>query len=110
MAEKSNAVKNNEFMGGAELKEVRRAFSHIRDSKTLRPAASALERAKNELCRQLIVYMREHDIFQRQLVKLLGVSESRVSEIVHYNIGKITLDRLVELHEVIDNEVTLKVA
>ncbi len=107
---KKKKLTPSDFMTEKELAEVRRATAHISGARTLPPNASALDRNKYELCRQFIVYMREHDINQRQLAKLLHVSESRVSEIVHYNIGKITLDRLVELHEVLDNKVTLMVA
>jgi len=103
-------VAASDFMTEKELADVRRATARIKGAGTLPPNASALDRNKYELCRQFIVYMRVHDINQRRLAKLLRVSESRVSEIVHYNIGKITLDRLVELHEVLDNKVTLAVA
>jgi len=97
-------------MTASELASIRRTTAHIKGAKTLPPDASALDRNKYELCRQFVVYMREHNINQRQLAKLLQVSESRISEIVHYNIGKITLDRLVELHEILDNDITMLVA
>ncbi|OFZ83075.1 MAG: hypothetical protein A2583_12715 [Bdellovibrionales bacterium RIFOXYD1_FULL_53_11] len=99
-----------QFMTASELASIRRTTAHIKGAKTLPPDASALDRNKYELCRQFVVYMREHNINQRQLAKLLQVSESRISEIVHYNIGKITLDRLVELHEILDNDITMLVA
>ena len=99
-----------QFMTASELASIRRTTAHIKGARTLPPDASALDRNKYELCRQFVVYMREHNINQRQLAKLLQVSESRISEIVHYNIGKITLDRLVELHEILDNDITMLVA
>jgi len=54
--------------------------------------------------------MREQELSQRELAKKLGVVESRVSEVLHYRIQKITLDRLVKYHQVIDPDFALKVA
>ena len=72
--------------------------------------ATPLDRAKFALCNQLLVYMRRNALTQRELAKQLGVVESRVSEIVHYRIKKLTLDRLVKYHQTIDPQYELKVA
>ena len=69
-----------------------------------------MDRTKYDLCKRLLVYMREKHLNQRQLAKRLGVVESRVSEVLHYRIKKITLDRLVKYHEILDPKFSLKVA
>ncbi len=96
-----------------EWAEVRKAASRIgkrKPSGLLPPHASSLDRTKYDLCRRLAAYMREHELSQWELAKKLGVVESRVSEVLHYRIQKITLDRLVKYHQVIDPDFALKFA
>lgn len=92
--------------------ELRKTVSKIRGkpSGMLPPNASSLDRTKYDLCRRLLVYMHEHEMTQRELAKKLGVVESRVSEVLHYRIQKVTLDRLVKYHQTLDPKFALKVA
>ena len=98
------------FPSEEELKVIRKRARRIRGTEMLPAHASALERTKYELCKRLLVYMRENNLTQRQLAKKLGVVESRVSEVLHYRIKKLTLDRLYKYHEILDPEFSLKVA
>ncbi len=96
-----------------EWVEIRKAAARIGKRKgagLLPPGASSLDKTKYDLCRRLAVYMREEDLTQRELAKKLGVVESRVSEVLHYRIQKITLDRLVKYHQVLNPGFSLKVA
>lgn len=96
-----------------EWVEVRKAAGRLGGrsaSGMLSPDASSLDRMKYDLCRRLLVYLREHELSQRELAKRLGVVESRVSEVLHYRIHKITLDRLVKYHQTLDPKFALKVA
>lgn len=93
-----------------ELKAIRRKLSRVRGSYILPPNASAVDRTKYELCKRVLLYMHRKGLSQRQLAKLMGVPETRVSEIVHYRISKFTLDRLVEYYERIEPKAALKVA
>lgn len=98
------------FPSEEELKRIRKKLSRVRGTEMLPPNASALERTKYELCKRLLIYMRENDLTQRQLAKKLGVAESRVSEVLHYRIKKLTLDRLYKYHEILNPKFALKVA
>ena len=96
----------------AEWTEIHKAASRIGKKKgagLLPPGASSLDKTKYDLCRRLLVYMRENDLSQRELAKKLGVVESRVSEILRYRIQKVTLDRLVKYHQTLDPRFSLKV-
>lgn len=97
----------------AEWNEMRKAASRLGDRKMsglLPPNASSLDKTKYDLCRRLLIYMREHELNQRELAERLGVVESRVSEILHYRIQKVTLDRLVKYHQTLNPKFSLKVA
>jgi predicted XRE-type DNA-binding protein len=96
----------------AEWTAVRKAASRLGKSNSsglLPPNASSLDRMKYNLCQRLLVYMREHGLTQRELAKKLGVVESRVSEVLHYRIQKVTLDRLVKYHQTLNPKFGLKV-
>lgn len=97
-------------MNDNELKGIRKKTGRMQGTAMLPPNATPLDKAKFELCKQLLVYMRKHELSQRELAKQLGVVESRVSEIVHYRIKKLTLDRLVKYHQTVDPDFELKVA
>ena len=94
----------------AEIRKASKRVGRLKPSGTLPGDATSLDRTKYDLCRRLLAYMRENDLSQRQLAKELGVVESRVSEVLHYRIQKITLDRLVRYHQTLDPMFTLKVA
>ena len=79
-------------------------------SKMLSPNAGPVERAKHELCAHFIKYRRQEDISQRDLAQRLGVTDSRVSEILHYHHERFTIDKLLELLSRIRPEVKFKVA
>jgi predicted XRE-type DNA-binding protein len=99
--------------GAVELwAELRAATTKLKGKPAgmLPPDATALERTKYDLCKRLLIYMREHELTQRELAKRLGVVESRVSEVLHYRIHKISLDRLVKYHQALDPKFLLKVA
>lgn len=109
MAKKSSS-NVSDFLTPEELAKGRKLTRKARGSHDLPSNASSVERTKYDLCRKFVIYMSKHDVSQRELAKQLGVSESRVSEIVHYNIRKITIDKLVELLERIEGPLVLRVA
>jgi predicted XRE-type DNA-binding protein len=76
----------------------------------LHPNASAADIFKYELCEKIVKYMLEKKITQREMAKLLGVDEARVSEVVHYKLRKLTADRLLSYHERLDPHVRFKIA
>jgi predicted XRE-type DNA-binding protein len=57
--------------------------------------ASRSDVAKYEICQLIAKYRREHDLKQRELAQLIGVDESRISDILRGKIESFTLDRLV---------------
>jgi predicted XRE-type DNA-binding protein len=81
------------------LRRMRKKLSKSKGSRTLPPGADLLDKAKYALCRQFVEFALKHALSQRELAEILGVNESRVSEIMHYHIHKLTLDRLVRYLE-----------
>ena len=90
--------------------KIEKKLAHTKPSTLLPPNASPVEKTKHELCSHFVRYCQEKQLTQRALAETLGVSESRVSEIVHYNHGRFTIDKLLELLSIIKPKLQLKVA
>jgi len=94
----------------SEWVEIDKKLGKSKPTKVLAGDASSVDRAKHELCAHFVRYCQEKDLTQRELAKILGVSESRVSEIVHYHHGRFTIDKLLELLNIIKPKLKFKVA
>lgn len=79
------------------IKEAERKMKGGLASKLLAVGAGPVALVKQELCEHFIRYRQVEEISQRELAKRLGVTESRVSEILHYHHEQFTIDRLLEL-------------
>ena len=98
------------FPSDQELKTIRKQVSRAKGSQGLSSEATPLERAKYEVCEQLLIFMKKKKLSQRELANLLEAPETRISEIVHYRIEKFTLDRLVAYLQIVKPMVTLHLA
>jgi predicted XRE-type DNA-binding protein len=92
------------------LKRMDKKLVWAESAATLPPEASAIDRFKIDLCKKLLIHMKVKDLSQRQFAKILGINESRVSEIIHYKVKRVTADRLMSYLEKVDEEVVFKVA
>ncbi len=98
------------FPSEQELKSIRKKVAKVKGTQGLPPNALPLDRAKYDVCEQLLIYMKKKKLSQREFAKLLQTSETRVSEIVHYRIQKFTLDRLVAFLQMVRPMATVRVA
>lgn len=73
-------------------------------------SATPVQKAKHAICSEFVKYANKTEITQREMAKILGVTESRVSEILHYHFDHYTIDRLLELLIKIKPKASLKVA
>lgn len=72
--------------------------------------AGPVLRAKQELCGHFVHYFRVANITQREFARELGVTESRVSEILHFHHDRFTIDKLLELLARLNPKIRIKVA
>ena len=57
--------------------------------------ASAVDRAKYQLCQLMARYQLENHLLQKDIAAKIGVDESRISDILRGKIEDFTLDRLI---------------
>ncbi|MGZ3697299.1 MAG: XRE family transcriptional regulator [Bdellovibrionota bacterium] len=97
------------FPSEKELKEVREALEKGPASRMLPPNASAVEKLKFSLCEQFVIYLLDHRLTQRDLAEKIGIDESLMSKIVHYNFDDFTIDRLVKYLSVLFPKADLEI-
>ena len=93
-----------------EWEEIEKKLGKGLASKTLPKDAGPVETAKHEICTHFVRFFRGAKITQKEMAAQLEVTESRVSEILHYHHGRFTIDKLLELLARIKPGVTVKVA
>lgn len=98
------------FPSEVTLRKISKRVNNSPSSSTLPLTASPAQKFKFEICKRLLIYMKDKSLSQREFAKLLGVHESRVSEIIHYKVNRVTMDRLAAYIEIIDKDVCFKVA
>lgn len=90
--------KSSPFPDEAALKKIREKLSDpdfAGGNIALPEKASETNRAKYQICQLISRYQREHGLLQREIAELIGVDESRISDILRGKIGSFTLDRLI---------------
>jgi predicted XRE-type DNA-binding protein len=93
-----------------EWKEIERKLSKGLATKVLPKDAGPVEKTKYDLCEHFVIYHQKIGISQREMAARLGVTESRVSEILHYRIERYTIDKLLTLLSKIHPEIRIRVA
>lgn len=71
--------------------------------------ATDVEKIKFELCKNFIVYLREHKMTQVELANLLAVDKSRINWIVKYRIEHFSIDYLYSLLKQLNPKIELKI-
>ncbi len=91
---------------------VRRALKKMEKMEsTLAPPANPTSREKFrfDLQQKFVAYFLKTKCTQRELAKILGVDEGKVSKILNNRLGEFSTDRLIDLYEKINPELKLKV-
>ncbi|MGK5084763.1 XRE family transcriptional regulator [Bdellovibrionota bacterium FG-1] len=94
------------------LKVIRERLSseEIEGSRVLGPNAPLAERIKQNLCSKIVEYRAKHQITQKQLAEKLGVDEPEMSRILHYQIDRYSIDRLIGYLEILYPKVSFEVS
>lgn len=62
----------------------------------LPPDATEIDKMKFSIARDIIFFKMKSEISQSDIAKMIGVSKSRISEILHYRLAKYSLDTLIK--------------
>jgi predicted XRE-type DNA-binding protein len=98
------------FPNEKKLKEIRSKLAKVEPSRGLPEHASTVERVKYKICEKFVRYLLDHRMSQAELARKLKMDPARLNEIVKYRIELFTIDKLVELAEVLDPKIKVDVA
>ncbi len=87
------------FPSKKELERVRKKLAKVEPTRALPPNASSADKLKYELCKQFVIYLRDHEMTQKELATQLGIEPARLNEIVKYRIDLFAVDRLLDYLE-----------
>jgi predicted XRE-type DNA-binding protein len=93
-----------------EIREVLKRLKDVEGTLMVGPSSSPAEKFRWDLCQTLVRYMFDKNLSQVEFAKLLGIDQSRVSEIVHHRIDKVSTDKLITYNEKINPKVVFKIA
>ena len=85
------------FPSERELAKIRKKLEKSEGSLVLNPKATELEKFRYEICRQFVIYQREHDLKCKELAKIVGVDESIMSKVLRYKNERFTTDKLIQM-------------
>jgi predicted XRE-type DNA-binding protein len=85
------------FPSEKELKVVRKKLSKKQGSLVLSKDATPLEKLRYEICRQFVIYQREHELKSKELAKIVGVDTSIMSKVLKYRNERFSTDKLMEM-------------
>ena len=74
------------------------------------PAEAQKLKIKSQLMMQLSEWIKENNLKQKEVAKVLKVSRPRVSDVMRGKIGKFTIDALVDMIELSGHHVTVSVS
>lgn len=89
---------NKSYQYPLEDKEILANIQHPNydgGSFALPPSASSLEKAKYEICRNIVRYKRENNLTKEEIAEKIQLSPAETKRILLYRIEEFTLDRLI---------------
>ncbi|MES2770207.1 MAG: transcriptional regulator [Bdellovibrionota bacterium] len=85
------------FPSEKKLKKIRKILEKAEGSLGLPPNATPIEKLRYDICKQFVVYKREHNLTSREFAKVLDIDESLLGKILRYRNERFTTDKLVQL-------------
>ncbi len=95
-----------------ELKTIRKKLSTKQGSLVLSKNASPIEKLRFDICKQFVIYKREHNLKSKELAKIVGVDTSIISKVLKYRNDRFSTDKLIEMLSKIypNHDLLLKIA
>jgi len=99
-------------MGFPSKDQIKKALKRLEKVEgTLAPPANPtpLEKFRYDIQQKFVIFKHDRKISQREMAKLLGIDEGKVSKILHNRLEEFSTDRLIALYAKLNPKVQLKV-
>jgi predicted XRE-type DNA-binding protein len=93
-----------------ELNRAKKKLAKVEPTRGLPVNASKTDQLKYELCKQFVMYLRKHEMTQKELAEQLDMEPARLNEIVKYRIELFAVDRLLDYLEELKPDIRVTVA
>jgi predicted XRE-type DNA-binding protein len=97
------------FPKSSEIKKVLKKLEEAEGTLALPANSTPLEKFRHDIQQKFVAYVLAEKITQRELAKVLGIDEGKVSKILRNRISEFSTDRLISLYEKINPSLKLKV-
>lgn len=97
------------FPSKEQVKKALKRLEKVEGTLMLPERPTPLQKFRWDICQNFLKYKRVHEYTQKELAKILGVDEAKISKILHHRIDEFSTDRLITLYEKLDPKVKLKV-
>jgi len=94
----------------AEIKRVLKKLENAEGSLAGPANPTPLQKFRHDIQQKFVRYLLKTEISQRDMAKLLGIDEGKVSKILHNRLDEFSTDRLINLYEKLNPSVKLKVS
>jgi len=71
--------------------------------------ATSLQKAKYELCKQILIYKQDNNLSVEEVAERINLTNSETKDIIYYHIDYFTLDRLMTYAEKLLSPLEIKV-
>ncbi len=97
------------FPSKTEIKKVLKKLEKSEGTLALPENPTPLQKFRHDIQQKFVAYILSEKISQKELAKVLGIDEAKVSKILRNRIDEFSTDRLITLYERINPRVRLKV-
>ena len=97
------------FPKRSKINKVLKKLEKAEGTLTLAANSTPLEKFRHDIQQKFVAYLQAEKITQRELAKILGIDEGKVSKILRNRTSEFSTDRLITLYEKINPSLKLKV-
>jgi predicted XRE-type DNA-binding protein len=90
-------LKKVKFPSKKELTRVLKKLEKTEGSLVLSPDATSHEKLRYDICKQFVIYKREHKLQVEDLAKKVGINESQMCKVLRYSHQRFTTDKLIDV-------------
>lgn len=98
------------FPSEKKLKAMREKLDKVEGTLSPPSNPTPLEKFRFDIQQKFVGYILDEKITQREMAKILGIDEAKVSKILRNRISEFSTDRLISLYEKLNPSVKLKVS
>ncbi|HRO68356.1 MAG TPA: XRE family transcriptional regulator [Pseudobdellovibrionaceae bacterium] len=91
-------------------KEIDSVLEKAEGTLSLAANPTPLQKLRWDICQKFIKFKRQNELSQKELARMVGVDDAKISKILHHRISEFSTDRLISLYGKINPRMKLKIS